>query len=51
MNDYWWKMKGIELDEPVSDHTLILNILQGLSKQYDHLKTFLKAGCLVPLIP
>jgi hypothetical protein len=47
VNDYSRKMKGKadalrDLGEPVSDRTIILNILQGLNKRYDHLKTFLK---------
>jgi hypothetical protein len=40
-------MKGMvdalrDLDKPVPDCTLVLNIFQGLNKRYDHLKTFLK---------
>jgi hypothetical protein len=37
-------MKGMadalrNLSEPVADHTLVLNVLQGFKKKYDHLKT------------
>jgi hypothetical protein len=47
MNDYHREMKGMadalhDLGELVADSTLVLNILQGLNKWCDHLKTFLK---------
>ena len=47
VNDYCRKMKSMaddlrDLGEPVADRTLVLNILRGLNKRYDHLKTFLK---------
>jgi hypothetical protein len=39
-------MKGMvdalrNLNEPVPDRTLVLNILWGMNMRYDHLKTFL----------
>jgi hypothetical protein len=42
MNDYCRKMKGFtdslnDLDAHVSDRVLVLNILRGLNKQYEHL--------------
>jgi hypothetical protein len=47
VNDYCWKMKGMvdalrNLGKLLSDRTLVLNILRGLNKRYNHLKTFLK---------
>jgi hypothetical protein len=47
VNDYCHKMKGMadtfrDLDEPMAEHTLVLNILRGLNKRYDLLNTFLK---------
>jgi hypothetical protein len=40
-------MKGLtdslrDLDEPVADHTLVLNLLRGLSPRYGHLKALIK---------
>jgi hypothetical protein len=40
MNDYCQKMKGFtdsSIDFDVPDHILVLNILRGLNKNYDHL--------------
>src|SRR5436190_7160065 len=39
-------MKGMtdslrDLGEPVSDRTLVLNLLRGLNGRYDHLKTWI----------
>lgn len=31
-----------EFDEYVDDCTLVLNVLRGLNKMYDHVKTYLK---------
>jgi len=47
VNDYCRKMKSMadslrDLGEPVPDRTLVLNLLRGLNKRFDHLKTFLK---------
>ena len=47
VNDYCRKMKGMadaltDLGETVPDRTLVLNLLRGMNKRYDHLKTFLK---------
>lgn len=40
-------MKGMadslhDLGEPVPDHTLVLNLLHGLSRRYDHVKALIK---------
>jgi hypothetical protein len=40
-------MKGLadslrDLGEPVADHTLVLNLLHGLSARYGHLKALIK---------
>jgi hypothetical protein len=47
VNDYYPKTRSMadalrNLDESVADRTVVLNILRGLNKKYDHLKTFLK---------
>jgi hypothetical protein len=31
-----------DLDESVTDLTLVLNVVRGLNKKYNHLNTFLK---------
>jgi hypothetical protein len=41
------QMKGLtdplrDLSEPVADHTLVLNLLRGLSPRYGHLKALIK---------
>jgi hypothetical protein len=46
VKDYCRKMKGMvdalrNLNEPVPDRTLVLNILWGMNMRYNHLKTFL----------
>jgi hypothetical protein len=45
-------MKGMtvslrDLDEPISDCTLVLNLLHGLSRRYDHLKVL---KCFMPFL-
>jgi hypothetical protein len=37
-----------DLDKPVADHTLVLNVLRGLNNKYDHLKTYLKRALPFP---
>jgi hypothetical protein len=51
--DYYRKMKGMVdalrgLGKPLPDRTLVLNILRGLNKRYNHLKTFLKLAIPFP---
>lgn len=46
MIDYLWV-----LGEPVSDRTLVLNLLCGLSRRYNHLKAFVKVLYALPVIP
>jgi hypothetical protein len=36
------KRMADDLGEHVEDHTLVLNVLQGLNKKYDRVKTYLK---------
>jgi hypothetical protein len=44
VDNYCRKMKRMahDLGEHVEDRTLVLNVLQGLNKKYDHVKTNLK---------
>jgi hypothetical protein len=47
MDEYCHQMKGMadslrDLDEPVADRTLVLNLLRGLSPRYGHLKALIK---------
>lgn len=35
------------LREPISDHTLVLNLLCDLNKRYDHLRTRITRSVLV----
>jgi hypothetical protein len=47
VDDYCRRMKRMandlcDLDENVEDHTLVLQVLRGLNKKYDHVKTYLK---------
>jgi hypothetical protein len=53
VNDYCRKMKWMadnlhDLDEHVEDRTLVLDVLRGLNKKYDHVKTYPKQ---VPSFP
>jgi hypothetical protein len=53
INDYCRKMKWMadnlhDLDEHVEDRTLVLDVLRGLNKKYDHVKTYPKQ---VPSFP
>jgi hypothetical protein len=46
-------MKGMaddlrSLGETVTDHHLVLNLLQGLNKMFDHMKIFIKRSQLFP---
>jgi hypothetical protein len=36
------------LGETVTDHHLVLNLLQGLNKRFDHMKIFIKRSQLFP---
>jgi hypothetical protein len=47
VGEYCHRMKGMadslhDLGEPVPDHTLVLNLLHGLSRRYDHVKALIK---------
>jgi hypothetical protein len=47
MGEYCRQMKGLadslrDLDESVVDHTLVLNLLHGLSPRYGHMKALIK---------
>jgi hypothetical protein len=47
LSDYSHRMKGMADDlramgETVTDHHLVLNLLQGLNKRFDHMKIFIK---------
>jgi hypothetical protein len=47
VGEYCPQMKGLadslrDLDEPVADRTLVLNLLRGLSPRYSHLKALIK---------
>jgi hypothetical protein len=37
-----------DLDEHVEDRTLVLQVLQGLNKKYDHIKAYLKRARSFP---
>jgi hypothetical protein len=46
-SDYYHRMKGMAddlcaLGETVTDCHIILNLLQGLNKRFDHMKIFIK---------
>ena len=50
---YYRQMKGpvdslCDLGEPMADHTLVLNLLCGLSHRYGHLKTLIKRNVPFP---
>jgi hypothetical protein len=47
VSDYCHRMKGMNddlraLGETVTDHYLVLNLLQGLNERFNHLKIFIK---------
>jgi hypothetical protein len=47
VRDYCHRMKGMANDlhalgEIITDHHLVLNLLQGLNKRFDHMKIFIK---------
>jgi hypothetical protein len=47
VSDYYCQMKGMAdnlraLGEIITDHLLVLNLLQGLNKRFDHMKIFIK---------
>jgi hypothetical protein len=47
INDFYHRMKGMAddlraLGETVTDRHLVLNLLQGLNKRFDHMKIFIK---------
>jgi hypothetical protein len=47
IDDYWCRMKWMaddlcNLDKHMKDRTLVLHILRGLNKKYDHVETYLK---------
>jgi hypothetical protein len=53
INNYCRKMKRMtdnlcNLSEHVEDRTLVLNVLRGLNKKYNHVKTYLKRVRLFP---
>jgi hypothetical protein len=53
ISDYCRRMKGMANDlralgETVTDHHLILNLLQGMNKTFDHMKIFIKQSQSFP---
>jgi hypothetical protein len=53
VGEYCRQMKGLadslrDLGEPVADHTLVLNLLRGLSPRYGHLKALIKRSVPFP---
>jgi hypothetical protein len=50
VDDYYRRMKRMadDLDEHVEDRTLVLQVLRGLNKKYDHVKTYLKRAWPFP---
>jgi hypothetical protein len=53
VSDYCRRMKGMaddlrSLGETVTDHHLVLNLLHGLNKMFDHMKIFIKRSQLFP---
>jgi hypothetical protein len=47
ISDYCWWMKGMvddlrALGETITDCHLVLNLLQGLNKRFDHMAIFIK---------
>jgi hypothetical protein len=53
VSDYYHRMKGMAddihaLGETVIDRHLVLNLLQGLNKRFDHMKIFIKRLQLFP---
>jgi hypothetical protein len=51
VDDYCRRMKRMtddlcDLGEHVEDRTLVLQVLRGLNKKYDHVKTYLKRARL-----
>jgi hypothetical protein len=47
ISDYYHQMKGMAddlraLGETIIDHHLVLNLLQGMNKSFDHMKIFNK---------
>jgi hypothetical protein len=52
-SDYYCQMKGMTddlhaLGETITDCHLVLNLLQGLNKRFDHIKIFIKRSQLFP---
>jgi hypothetical protein len=53
VSDSCHRMKGMAddicaLGETITDHHLILNLLQGLNKRFDHMKIFIKQSQSFP---
>jgi hypothetical protein len=53
VSDYCHRMKGMADDlraigETVTDRHLVLNLLQGLNKRFDHIKIFIKRSQSFP---
>jgi hypothetical protein len=53
ISDYCRRMKGMANDlralgETVTDHHLVLNLLQGMNKTFDHMKIFIKQSQSFP---
>jgi hypothetical protein len=53
ISDYCHRMKGMTddlcgLGETITDHHLILNLLQGMNKTFDHMKIFIKRSQSFP---
>jgi hypothetical protein len=53
VDNYCGRMKPMvddlcNLDEHVEDHTLVLQVLRGLNKKYDHVKTYMKRAQQFP---
>jgi hypothetical protein len=50
IDDYCHRMKRMadDLGEHVEDRTLVLQVLRGLNKKYDHIKTYLKRAWPFP---
>jgi hypothetical protein len=47
VSDYCCRMKGMAdnlraLGETITDHHLVLNLLHGMNKRFDHIKIFIK---------
>jgi hypothetical protein len=53
VSDYCHQMKGMAddlraLSETITDHHLVLNLLQGLNKRFEHMKIFIKRSQSFP---